>query len=598
MRQVLGEGVAPDLVTFLVDRAEGNAFYLEELIRAVAEGDRTTPPETVLAMVQARIERIDIEGRRVLRAASIFGETFWRGGVEALLRGTDVASTLAALAEQEVISLTGETRFPEEVEYRFRHALVREAAYGMLVESDHVLGHRLAGEWLEQAGETDAMVMAEHFERGDAAERAIPWFLRAAEQTLEGGDLDSVLTRAKRGLACGATRGARGAFLVMQGHVHAWQARYADAAQCYRDAMPDLARGSPYWYLAIGPFLHASAFIGDLDRVRELIAELARDPSEDAVSVSLARGLAFAVPILGLSGNYPLARAIVDRLGAIEGQIIAERSIVKTWIELARCHYACFVEGDPWSLRTHVLAALAHCGDTSDLYALYMIQAYDGLALIKLGRFAEGDRRVRDACELAQRRGYHVVARLALARLAEELIHRGALAEAEAVHVEAQAEARKSALRAATWQLVAAKIARQRGDFDAAAEYARESLRGWNDIASGHCADAFATLASAEIQRGNVVTARLAVTEAERRLDALGSWLHETPIRLACAEVLHAAGDLAEARARIEAARARIEARAALIDDPAFRASYLAEVPENARTLALARAWLGEEGKG
>ena len=64
-----------------MEQAAGNALYLEELIRAFAEGKTEQLPDTVLAMLQARIGRLSSEQRRVLRVASIFGDTFFRGGV-------------------------------------------------------------------------------------------------------------------------------------------------------------------------------------------------------------------------------------------------------------------------------------------------------------------------------------------------------------------------------------------------------------------------------------------------------------------------------------------------------------------------------------
>jgi hypothetical protein len=165
VRQVLGDAVDDETVRSLVERSEGHAFYLEQMIRAVAEGKGAATPPTVLAMIQARIERLDPAARRVLRAASIFGETFWRGGVEALLGGGDTAAWLAELVEQDLVAIRDDARFAGEVELCFPHALVREAAYGMLTEGDLVAGHWLAGQWLEQAGETDPAVLKEHFER-------------------------------------------------------------------------------------------------------------------------------------------------------------------------------------------------------------------------------------------------------------------------------------------------------------------------------------------------------------------------------------------------------------------------------------------------
>ncbi len=85
VRAVLGEKLAADAAARIVERADGNAFYLEELIRRVAEGDGERLPDTVLALVQSRLERLEPEARRIVRAASVFGEVFWREGLAGLL---------------------------------------------------------------------------------------------------------------------------------------------------------------------------------------------------------------------------------------------------------------------------------------------------------------------------------------------------------------------------------------------------------------------------------------------------------------------------------------------------------------------------------
>ena len=189
-RLVLGDGAPADTIARVVSQAAGNPFSLEELIRAAAEGQGDAPPGTVLAMVQARLESLPPESRRVLRAGSVFGAAFWSGGVAALLGD----ATASAEDERRVLDLEGReilvrqrvSRFPGESEYAFRHAIVREAAYGMLTDADLVTGHRLAGAWLEGSGERDAMRLADHFERGGAPERAVTWYRRAAEEALAG----------------------------------------------------------------------------------------------------------------------------------------------------------------------------------------------------------------------------------------------------------------------------------------------------------------------------------------------------------------------------------------------------------------------------
>lgn len=173
VRQALGDAVADATLKAIVERSDRHASYLEELIRAAAGGALDGTPQTVLAMIQARIEKLDPAARRVLRAASIFGvvsQRFWGGGVEALLGGGDTAAWLAVLVEQGVIQIEDDSRIAGEAEYSFQHALICEAAYEMLVVDDRATGHRLAGQWLEQVGEADPTVIQAHFGRSGSGE--------------------------------------------------------------------------------------------------------------------------------------------------------------------------------------------------------------------------------------------------------------------------------------------------------------------------------------------------------------------------------------------------------------------------------------------
>jgi tetratricopeptide (TPR) repeat protein/predicted Ser/Thr protein kinase len=182
---VLAARATPTIVQRVVDRAGGNAFYLEELIRAVAEGGSDALPETVLGMVQARFDALSPEERSVLRAGAVFGERFWRGGVLALLGGArqneEIGGWLEDLARRELLLVRPESRFPAEPEYAFRHDLVREGAYAMLTEENRRLGHRLAAEWLLTAGEADHGALAEHFRQAEEWPRAFAYALSAGD---------------------------------------------------------------------------------------------------------------------------------------------------------------------------------------------------------------------------------------------------------------------------------------------------------------------------------------------------------------------------------------------------------------------------------
>ena len=168
IKQVLGSDLAADVIARIVEQSEGNALFLEELIRFLAEGKAGEQPGTVLAMLQARIGRLEAGARLAVRAASVFGQTCWQGGVAAVLGAahsdSEVEQWLEVLIHAELVQRHTTSRLVKEKEYSFRHALVREAAYNLLTASDLTTGHRLAGEFLERAGEHDAALIAEHYE--------------------------------------------------------------------------------------------------------------------------------------------------------------------------------------------------------------------------------------------------------------------------------------------------------------------------------------------------------------------------------------------------------------------------------------------------
>lgn len=168
VHHALGSEVPPATVARIVSQSQGNALFLEELIRAVAEGKGDTLPDTVLTLTQARLLQLEPGARRVLRVASIFGQTFWRGGILALLAQVPDLSESAVdrwlrlLHDSEVIEAHAHSRFPDDAEYSFRSAAMRDAAYSLLTDEDRQLGHGLAGLFLEQAGEQDTAVLSAH----------------------------------------------------------------------------------------------------------------------------------------------------------------------------------------------------------------------------------------------------------------------------------------------------------------------------------------------------------------------------------------------------------------------------------------------------
>ncbi len=174
-----------DAVDRLVAVAEGNPLFVEELAASFADGIAETGlPVTVTAAIAARVDALAPPLRSVLFSASVVGRTFWRNLVEALTPGIDVDEALDELEQRDLVRREHESRLEGDVEYRFRHALIRDVAYATLPRGERATRHDdlarhvegLAGEDAEQLG----WILAHHWRAAGEPERALPHLLAAA----------------------------------------------------------------------------------------------------------------------------------------------------------------------------------------------------------------------------------------------------------------------------------------------------------------------------------------------------------------------------------------------------------------------------------
>jgi predicted ATPase len=156
VQEVLGTRAAPDEVALLVERSTGNALFLEELIRGAVEGSSEQTPGSVQAILLSSLQRLEPNLRKVLRAASLFGQSFWVGGLKALLEGQlsdeELTQSLRQLVDLEVVQLQPGSRFSGEAEYRFRQLAARDAASSLVPDSLRSAWQQQASIWLEKAG--------------------------------------------------------------------------------------------------------------------------------------------------------------------------------------------------------------------------------------------------------------------------------------------------------------------------------------------------------------------------------------------------------------------------------------------------------------
>ncbi|MFO0602143.1 MAG: protein kinase [Polyangiales bacterium] len=587
-RSALGPDAPAERVAALVARAAGNPLYLEELVRAEAGGAGDALPGTVLAMFQARLDAMEPEARRLLRAASVFGLRFTAAGLRALLgEGDDVGAWLDALVSREVLVVVRDGS-PEPA-FAFRHALLRDAVYGALVDDDRALGHRLAGAWLESDGERDALRLAGHFERGRDPERAAGWYRRAAAQCLDGGDLDGALACCARGAACGARAALLGELRAVEAEAHKWRGAYARAEACAAEALALLPPDSARWFAAAGEWNHCLTLRGAHAELAALAPALTAAPADDATpceQVVAAARLARSLLLAGrLDEAAPLRRWLADAARTSAG---ADPAVAATLAELHAHERGS--EGDPDVCDD--LDAAARGFERAGNRRVACVQRVNlGSACAALGRYDEAERALREALADAERMGLANAALGAKNNLALAVARLGRLDEALSFATDAARgyAALGDARMAGGTRIYAAEAhaaAGRHADAEREARAAAEALVSVPPLR----AHALGVLSRA-VLAGSADRATEALALAEEALaSAEGMDEGEALVRLAHAEALAACGHHDAARRAFTDAAGRLRERAGRIADPSRRARFLQDVAENARTLALADA--------
>jgi class 3 adenylate cyclase/tetratricopeptide (TPR) repeat protein len=147
-------GVGDELRERILQAAEGNPLFLEEMIALVRDsgGSEIEVPPTIQALLAARLDQLDPAERSVLERGSVEGRTFHRGAVAALADGDRaVDKRLIALVRKELVR-PDRAQLPGDDAYRFRHLLIRDAAYNALPKATRADLHERFARWIAQHG--------------------------------------------------------------------------------------------------------------------------------------------------------------------------------------------------------------------------------------------------------------------------------------------------------------------------------------------------------------------------------------------------------------------------------------------------------------
>jgi serine/threonine protein kinase/predicted ATPase len=213
LREVLQlvDDIPTELRDLIIERADGNPFYVEELVKILIEDgvivknsadnarwavkaerlkDLRVPP-TLTGVLQARLDTLDPQARLLLGRASVIGRIFWASALDYLQKADGfhihkAEALLEDLRQREMIFLREKSDFGGTHEYVIKHAILRDVIYESLLKRQQREYHKAAAEWLieisaERADEYTGLI-AEHYELAGEAVKAASYLLTAGKK--------------------------------------------------------------------------------------------------------------------------------------------------------------------------------------------------------------------------------------------------------------------------------------------------------------------------------------------------------------------------------------------------------------------------------
>jgi class 3 adenylate cyclase len=331
LHALLANAVLPaETQTMLLERAGGNPLYAEQFVRllvdhgilgvdgAVDSETAIRVPETIQAVISARLDTLSVEQKAVLQDAAVVGKVFWAGAL-AFMGGADRASIeahLHELARKELVRTARVSSVKDDSEYAFPHILVRDVAYGQIPRRPRGRKHRAAAVWIERlAGERvvdHAELLAHHYVEAFALAKAT-------------GEVDEVGE-----LEAGARR-----FLVMAGD-RALQLDVERAAAYYANALELIAGDAPERPRVLAKLAETAWLAGrlpDAERIYEEAIPAFRRAGDVRAAGEAMIGL---VQALRDRGRTQQARELLAQATALLEREVPGRELALAYLHAAR----------------------------------------------------------------------------------------------------------------------------------------------------------------------------------------------------------------------------------------------------------------------
>ncbi len=532
-------GLPDDAVATILARAEGVPLYAVETVRmlidqgrVVADGDgyvlagpieKLAVPETLQALVAARIDANDPEDRALLADAAILGQSFTLAAL-AGVTGRDEAAlpdALERLVRRELLIRDDDPRSPERGQHRFVQAIVREISYETLSKKDRRAKHLAAARYFEALGDEEvAGVLASHY-------------LEALRATAAGPEADALAAQARIALRAAADR-------ATALHSHAVALRHLqDALTITSDPAEQAAL-----YLDAAS---AADLVGNAAAVgyARTSAELATGLGDRAAAT---RASTMAARFNINSGHGVEAIAILGPL--VAGLSEDEPGAAAAFAELARVYMLTDRNAEAVEMADKALRAAATLRETEVIVEALVTR---GPAIADAGRIDEAEATLRGAIILADRNGHYWSALRARNNLQSTIVEDVKSSDMVALVTEGFELARRFGYLGWLVQFLTHRLPTLigMGEFEAAESDSAEQ--------SGHTKELFqygfaaAYRAQLLALRGDVSSSRSALEEAIRQLQLIDTLPQRAGLEVELNRALHLLGDPAGALGRIQA---------------------------------------------
>ena len=463
---VIGAAKLPPGLAAMISRsADGNPLFIEEACYSLLESgalsvedsavvlhqslDRLLLPDTVQAVIRARLDRLEKGAKEVIGPASVIGRVFSERVLSSIYLGrSPLAEALEVLQAQEIIQ---QTKILPEPEYGFRHLLMREVAYETLFQQQRKQLHGAVGSAIEKLyptrTEENASILFHHYLRSPRADKAVQYALLAGERAAslyanteasayfkdaldivkalpisaesERWRIDAILGQAGAGSAPGNRRNLeeaceiaerlcdrrrRALALYWLGRMHYLAADLPTAIEHARrsleisDELEDAALAAPpvnlmgraYWQL------------GDFARSAHMMERSVEQMRAVANSSEEATAAGFLSALLGYMGEFEKALSFSDL------SIELAKKIKNPYAEAAALHYRGIIHDQQgrWELALEQYSEAKKVAEQAgDMFRVYIVGFMEGRACLMAGKLAQGIKLIEDSIALAARIG-------------------------------------------------------------------------------------------------------------------------------------------------------------------------------------------------